>query len=111
LAESASALLAAELALHHEIGNDKLANEVVVMNLNDQLFDLFDNRSKFPELNSCIGHGFLQRIQAQLREPLELARTDRAKKRQLYEERLAAMECLQSLALNHYDKQDFFPTP
>ena len=91
LAEIASAVLATEWALHHEIGTDKLANESVVMNVNDQLFDLFDKGSKFPELSVCIEPDFLQRIQVQLKHPLELARMARAEKRQLYEQRLAAM--------------------
>lgn len=91
LAESASALLATELALHREIGTDKLANDSVRKNVNDQLFDLFDNGSKFPELNACIGPDFLQRIRGQLKVPLEVARKERVEKRQIYEERLAAM--------------------
>ena len=91
LAESTAMLLATELALHREIGTDKMGSELVSKNVNDQLFDLFDDRSKFPDLISCLGPSFLIRFRAQLKTPLELARKDRAEKRHLYEERLAAV--------------------
>lgn len=91
LAESASALLATELALHREIGTDKLAKDAVAKNVNDQIFDLLDGESKFPGLTNCIGPEFLQRIRGQLQGMLDLARKERQEKRAKYEARLAAM--------------------
>jgi len=91
LAESASSLLATELALHREIGTDKLAKDAVAKNVNDQLFDLLDGQSKFPGLTSCLSPEFLRRIRGQLQGMLDIARNDRAEERAKYEARLAAM--------------------
>jgi hypothetical protein len=96
LAESASALLATEMSLHREIGTDKVDSERVSKTINDQLFDLFDSGSKFPDLSNCLGPAFLQRIRAQLKVPLELAKKDRAERRRLYEERLATISATNS---------------
>jgi hypothetical protein len=91
LAESTSALLATELALHREIGTEGLAKDAVTKSVNYQLFDLLDAQSKFQGLTECIGPEFLQRIRRQLEGMLELARKDRAEKRAKYEARVAAM--------------------
>mmetsp|Transcript_25659 Transcript_25659/g.37917 ORF Transcript_25659/g.37917 Transcript_25659/m.37917 type:complete len:1960 (-) Transcript_25659:96-5975(-) len=91
LAETASTLLATELALHSEIGTITGTKDSVKNLLNDQLFDLFDKDSKAPWLSACMGEGLLLCIQRQLSGMLDSARTNRVKERDLMESRLAAL--------------------
>lgn len=92
LAETASAVLATELALHREVGTIAATTDAVKNLLNDQLFDLFDEDSKNPWLKSCMDDSLLLRIQRQVAEMLDSARSIRMKERELAEARLAAFQ-------------------